>query len=171
VLGLCQAQKDSLEALLDPQTGFAPRLRQLCKRQCVPIEALRMECSTWALLQAIMPTRKTKPPLQPSACALLSANPYTPTSVLAQATMAASRTLLELVGVREWLHATAPPPPFPDASTGYWHFTKNRVMQGRRTGNAGRAAENVVRKMDPDAVVREAEVGHSLVGDDAVRGA
>jgi len=115
--------------------------------------------------------RKTEPPLQPSARALPSANSYTPTSVLAQATMAASRTLSELVVVREWLHNTAPPPPRPDASTGYWRFTKNRVMQGRWTGNAGRAAENVVREMDPDAVVREAKVGRSLAGDDAVRGA
>lgn len=90
VLALFQAQKDDLEALLDPQAGFAPRLRQLCEQQCVPssntasffffpllvsyitysrladireegnatpeeMEALRMECSTWALLQAIMP--------------------------------------------------------------------------------------------------------------------
>ena len=83
--------------------------------------------------------------------------------------MAASRTLSELVVVREWLHETAPPPPRPDASTGYWRFTKHRVTQGRWTGNTGRAAENVVREMDPDAVVREAEIGHSLAGDDAVR--
>ncbi|KAH9991402.1 107-domain-containing protein [Russula vinacea] len=185
VLALFQAQKDNLEALLDPQAGFAPRLRQLCEQQCVlhlpelldireegnatpeEIEALRMECSTWALLQAIMPARKTEPPVQPSARALLSANPYTPTSALAQATMAASRTLSELVVVREWLHDTAPPPPRPDASTGYWRFTKHRVTQGRWTGNTGRAAENVVREMDPDAVVREAEIGRSLAGDDA----
>ena len=83
--------------------------------------------------------------------------------------MAASRTLSELVVVREWLHDTAPPPPRPDASTGYWRFTKHRVTQGRWTGNTGRAAENVVREMDPDAVVREAEAGRSLAGDDAVR--
>jgi hypothetical protein len=36
VLALCQAQKDNLEELLDPETGFAPRLRQLCEQQCVP---------------------------------------------------------------------------------------------------------------------------------------
>ena len=35
VLALFQAQKDNLEALLDPQVGFAPRLRQLCEQQCV----------------------------------------------------------------------------------------------------------------------------------------
>jgi hypothetical protein len=155
-----------------------------------------MECSTWALLQAVMPcvqpaplseltqpnpthsiqnthffssARKTEPPPQLSARALLSSNPYTPTSVLAQATMASSRTLSELVVVREWLHDTAPPPPRPDASTGYWRFTKHRVTQGLRMGNAGRAAENVVREMDPDAVVREAQIGRSLAGDDAVR--
>lgn len=83
--------------------------------------------------------------------------------------MAASRTLSELVVVREWLHDTAPPAPRPDASTGYWRFTKHRVTQGRWTGNTGRAAENVVRQMDPDSVVREAEIGRSLAGDDAVR--
>jgi nuclear pore complex protein Nup107 len=83
--------------------------------------------------------------------------------------MAASRTLSELVIVREWLHDTAPPPPRPDASTGYWRFTKHRVTQGRWTGNTGRTVENVVREMDPDAVVREAEIGRSLAGDDAVR--
>ncbi|KAI0294069.1 nuclear pore protein 84/107 [Multifurca ochricompacta] len=178
ILALCQAQNNNLEALLDPQTGFAPRLRQLCEQQLSDlreegnaspeeIEALRMECSTWALLQAIIPARKTEPPLRPSARALLAANPYTPTSALAQAMMAASRTLSELVVVREWLHDTAPPPPHPDASNGYWRLTKNRVMQGRWTGNAGRAADSVVRDMDPDAVVREAEVGHNLAADDA----
>jgi nuclear pore complex protein Nup107 len=83
--------------------------------------------------------------------------------------MAASRSLSELVVVREWLHDTAPPPPHPDASTGYWRFTKHRVTQGLRTVNIGRAAENVVREMDPDAVVREAEIGRSLAADDAVR--
>lgn len=36
ILALCQAQKDNLEDLLDPQTGFAPRLRQLCEQQWVP---------------------------------------------------------------------------------------------------------------------------------------
>ena len=224
VLALFQAQKDNLEALLDPQAGFAPRLRQLCEQQCVlhlPESVLcsftfqvvghsrRGKCDTrrdrgskngvqhmgsspsnhavrLKLFSSLAPhrnqlhfllsfflffpsARKTEPPVQPSARALLSANPYTPTSALAQATMAASRTLSELVVVREWLHDTAPPPPRPDASTGYWRFTKHRVTQGRWTGNTGRAAENVVREMDPDAVVREAEIGRSLAGDDAVR--
>jgi hypothetical protein len=31
----CQEQKDSLNAPLDPQSGFAPRLRQLCEQQYV----------------------------------------------------------------------------------------------------------------------------------------
>ena len=83
--------------------------------------------------------------------------------------MAASRTLSELVVVREWLHDTAPPPPHPDASIGYWRTTKHRVTQGLWTGNTGRAADSVVREMDPDSVVREAEAGRSLAADDAVR--
>ena len=33
----------------------------------------------------------------------------------------------------------------------------------------GRAAENVVRKIDRDAVMWEVDTGRSLVGDDAVR--
>lgn len=31
VLSLCQSMKDDLAALLDPETGFAPRLRQICR--------------------------------------------------------------------------------------------------------------------------------------------
>ena len=38
-------------------------------------------------------------------------------------------------------------------------------------GEHGSQGENIVREMDPDAVVREAEIGRSLAGDDAVRGA
>ncbi|KAH9075675.1 107-domain-containing protein [Lactarius deliciosus] len=180
ILALCQAQKDNLEALLDPQTGFAPRLRHLCEQQ---LSDLREEGNVspeeidgikdgvqhvgspprcYAVLLA-----RPEPPPQPSARALLATNPYTPTSTLAQATLAASRALSELVVVREWLHDTAPPPPHPDASTGYWRFTKHRVTQGLWTGNTGRAADSVVREMDPDSVVREAEIGRGLAADDA----
>jgi hypothetical protein len=35
VLAVCHPIKDDLEALLDPQTGFAPRLRQICTDQYV----------------------------------------------------------------------------------------------------------------------------------------
>jgi nuclear pore complex protein Nup107 len=84
VLSVCQAAKDDLAALLDPNTGFAPRLRQLCRDQCVSnilsveraspvtriteaensassdvsqeeLDVLRMEANTWGLLQAVMP--------------------------------------------------------------------------------------------------------------------
>ena len=95
------------------------------------IEALRMECSTWALLQAVMPSVqflslenieltffplsycafKTEPPPQPSTPAVLTADPYTPTSALTPATLAASRTLSALVMVRQWLHDTTTPSP------------------------------------------------------------
>lgn len=33
VLSLCQSMKDDLAGLLDPETGFAPRLRQICHDQ------------------------------------------------------------------------------------------------------------------------------------------
>lgn len=35
VLSVCQSVKDDLAALLHPETGFAPRLRQLCRDQYV----------------------------------------------------------------------------------------------------------------------------------------
>ena len=35
VLSVCQANKDDLDALLNPESGFAPRLRDICYRQCV----------------------------------------------------------------------------------------------------------------------------------------
>ncbi|KAI0067354.1 hypothetical protein BV25DRAFT_1877263 [Artomyces pyxidatus] len=175
VLSLCQSQKDDLAALLDPDSGFAPRLRQICHDQLVDLEenmessqeeldALRMEYNTWGLLQALMPARKTEPEPQPTARALLAENPYTPTSTLAQATLAASPTLTELVVVREWLHDTAPAPPQAEASTGYWKFTKHRVMQALRTGSDGRGLDNVVKQMDPDTVGRED--GSHLAADD-----
>lgn len=35
VLSLCQTLKDDLPAILDPETGFAPRLRRVCHEQYV----------------------------------------------------------------------------------------------------------------------------------------
>jgi len=68
VLSLCQAMKDDLAALLDPETGFSPRLRQICCDRLTELEgnpderahpeelaALRMEANTWGLLQALIP--------------------------------------------------------------------------------------------------------------------
>lgn len=43
VLSVCQGVED-LSILLDPQTGFAPRLRQLCSEQCVHL-SLNLEYS------------------------------------------------------------------------------------------------------------------------------
>ena len=102
----------------------------------------------------------------PSPQQLLRENPYTPTSTLAQAIMRSSRLFYELVIVREWLHDTAPPPPVPDAATGYWKFTKYQLMQALRTGNRMQS-DGLVREMDPDAPNRDDARG--LAADDAVR--
>lgn len=217
VLSVCQTNREDLDALLDPKTGFASRLRDLCDEQCVQppsfvyetdpaqlnprlkailasdvgyipqekIDALRMESNTWALLQCIMPCvyrpispgktsltkttfshRKQQFPVWPSPQQLLQENPYTPTSTLAQAIMHSSRLFYELVIVREWLHDTAPPPPVPDAATGYWKFTKYQLMQALRTGNRMQS-DGLVREMDPDAPNRDDTRG--LAADDAVR--
>ncbi|KIM73767.1 hypothetical protein PILCRDRAFT_828819 [Piloderma croceum F 1598] len=51
----------------------------------------------------------------------------------------------------------------PEATTGYWEFTKYSVMQALMTGS-GR--DGLVREMDPDAINREE--GRTLAADDAV---
>ncbi|KAJ8594203.1 hypothetical protein M405DRAFT_760907 [Rhizopogon salebrosus TDB-379] len=176
VLSICQAAKDDLAILLDPSFGFAPRLRQLCHDQITEAEssassdvsqeeldALRMEANTWSLLQAVMPARKTEPAPYIHPRTLLAKNPYTPTSTLAQAIMHSSVLLTELVVVREWLHETAPQPQHPEATTGYWRFTKHNVMQALRTGSGIR--EGLVKELDPDAMNRGD--GRSLAADDA----
>ncbi len=79
--------------------------------------------------------------------------------------MHASPLLSALVVVREWLHDSAPLPATPGATNGYWRFTRNAVLQGKRTG---RVAGGVVAELDPDAVNRGAEEGKGLAPDDAV---
>jgi|ERR1700722_3910780 len=108
--------------------------------------------------------RKTKPLPPPTAQALLGENPYTPSSTLAQAIMNTTPRLAELIVIREWLHDTAPQPQHPDATTGYWKFTKHSVMQALRTGTTHR--DGLVKELDPDAVNRESE--RTLAADDAV---
>ncbi|KAG6332899.1 hypothetical protein ID866_6186, partial [Astraeus odoratus] len=177
VLTTCQGLKDDLPALLDPSTGFAPRLRHLCRDKIEELErtaatdvpqaeldALRMEANTWGLLQALIPARKMEPVSHPLPQTLLAQNPFTPTSTLAQAIMHASPLLSELVVVREWLHETASPPQHPEVTTGYWKFTKHNVMQGLRTGSGPRGG--LVKELDPDAVNRGD--GRTLAADDAL---
>ena len=143
------------------------------------VVTLRLEENTWALLQAVIPcvgipavpwyyltllsARKTESPRAPTAKELLLENPYTPTSTLAQAIMNASPLLAELIVVREWLQEAAPAPALPEATNGYWKFTKHTVMQNLRTGHGPR--EGLVSEMDPDAVNRGD--GAALVADDA----
>ncbi|KAH9929251.1 nuclear pore protein 84/107 [Fomitopsis serialis] len=177
VLSVSQSN-DDLKTLLDPRAGFAPRLRQLCLEQLADledrgpadvslaeIESLRLESETWALLQAIMPLRKTAPPEYPDPRSLLASNPYTPPATLAQSIMNASPLLSALVVVREWLHdaASAVPPLDPGATNGYWRFTNHVVKQNLRTGGA---AGGIVSEMDPDAVNR-GEQAKALAVDDA----
>ncbi|KAK7436197.1 Nucleoporin nup84 [Stygiomarasmius scandens] len=173
VLSLSQSMQDDLAGLLDPENGFAPRMRRICREQITEyeengeypdeLELLRLEENTWALLQAVMPARKTEQSVLNSPRDLLQQNPYTPTSTIAQAIMNASPVLTELVVIREWLQETAPAPSYPEATTGYWKFTKHSVMQALRTGAGSR--DGLVKEMDPDAVNRED--GRSLAADDA----
>ncbi|KAJ4468243.1 nuclear pore protein 84/107 [Lentinula aciculospora] len=176
VLSLAQSMKDDLAALLDPDTGLAPRFRQLCRNRIEELEndassehiseemeLLRLEDNTWALLQAVMPSRKTEISCSEYAQDLLQQNPYTPTATIAQAILNASPVLTELIVVREWLQDTAPSPMQPEATTGYWKFTKHNIMQGLRTGSGVR--QGLVKEIDPDAVNRAD--GRTLSADDS----
>ncbi|KAK7060258.1 Nucleoporin nup84 [Paramarasmius palmivorus] len=176
VLHLAQTMKDDLEGLLDPETGVAPRMRQLCHDQISELEdsntgevlpeeidLMKLEENTWALLQAVMPLRKTEQSITDTPQELLSQNPFTPTSTIAQAIMNSSPVLTELIVVREWLQETAPTPAHPEATTGYWKFTRHTVMQAMRTGASGR--DGLVKELDPDAVNRDD--GRGLAADDA----
>ncbi|TBU55991.1 107-domain-containing protein [Dichomitus squalens] len=62
------------------------------------------------------------------------------------------------------LHDSAPPPATPGATNGYCRFTRNAVLEGKRTG---RVASGVVSELDPDAVNRSGEEGKGLAPDDA----
>ena len=110
--------------------------------------------------------RKTTPPEYPHPHDLLAVNPYTPPATLAQSIMHASPLLSALVVVREWLHDSAPFPAAPGATNGYWRFTRNAVLQGKRTGRMG---VGLVDELDPDAASRDAKDGKGLTPDDAVR--
>ncbi|KAI1789916.1 hypothetical protein LXA43DRAFT_892007 [Ganoderma leucocontextum] len=45
VLSLCQANKDDLETLLHPETGFVPRLREICNQQLAELQEAAAEGS------------------------------------------------------------------------------------------------------------------------------
>jgi nuclear pore complex protein Nup107 len=130
------------------------------------IDLLQLEANTWNLLQLVLPPRKIEPAPRPSARELLAQNPYTPSATIVQALVESSPLLQELLVVREWLQDTAPQPPHPEASTGYWKFTKHNILQGLRTSNSYR--DGLVKELDPDAPSREE--GRNLASDDAVSG-
>ena len=81
--------------------------------------------------------------------------------------MHSSPLLSELVVVREWLHDSAPSPASidPGATNGYWRFTRNALLQGKRTGRMG---AGLVTELDPDAVNRDGVDEKGLAPDDAV---
>ncbi|KAH6905125.1 nuclear pore complex protein [Coprinopsis sp. MPI-PUGE-AT-0042] len=173
VLSVSQSVKDDLEALLDSENGFAPRLRQICEDQIADLEdgrasredidLLQLEANTWNLLQLVLPPRKIEPApsLQHANCWLrIHTHPL---QQLSRLWSSLHLCFKELLVVREWLQDTAPQPPHPEASTGYWKFTKHNILQGLRTSNSYR--DGLVKEMDPDAPNREE--GRNLASDDA----
>ncbi|KAJ7749279.1 hypothetical protein DFH07DRAFT_961789 [Mycena maculata] len=42
----------------------------------------------------------------------------------------------------------------PEATTGYWKFTKHGVMRALRMGGGGGVCDGLVKEMDPEAVNR-----------------
>ncbi|KAL1742723.1 nuclear pore protein 84/107 [Schizophyllum fasciatum] len=160
ILSVCQ-ESDDPEELLDPETGFASRLRRLCDErlqeyeeqgaESTVLELVRLERNTWALLQLLTAERRIiedNPP-RTSAATLLAENPYTPTVTVVNAILAASPMLRELVVIREWVQDFAPPPPRPSPNTGYLRGTKNALAQAARMGAP--PPEWRVSTLDPDA--------------------
>ncbi|KAI5891471.1 uncharacterized protein SCHCODRAFT_02629191 [Schizophyllum commune H4-8] len=160
ILSVCQENTDP-EEVLDPETGFASRLRTLCDDKLQEyeehgadphtLELLRLERNTWALLQLLTAERRIiedNPP-RTSAAALLAENPYTPTVTVVNAILTSSPMLRELVVIREWVQDFAPPPPRVEPTTGYLKGTKNALAQAARMGAA--PPEWRVQTLDPDA--------------------
>ena len=127
------------------------------------IDTLQLESNTWDLLQVLMSVRKTELKLPPTAQKLLEENPYTPTATLANSIVRHSPLLNELIVVREWLHESAPTPRAPEATNGYWKFTRLRLLQAQRMGNK-KELNTLVKDLDPDGVERDERV---LAADDA----
>ncbi|KAL5501221.1 NUP84 [Sanghuangporus vaninii] len=182
VLAGCLSNRDDLDAVLDRDKGFAPRLSKMCQKRLHELKEategqvvtqatkdeitmLKLESNTWDLVQLLMSVRKTEPAPFPSAKELLRKNPYLPTRTLAQSILRDSPLLNELVIVREWLHDSAPVPIPPENATGYWKFTRLRLQQAERTGDR-RDVEKLVTELDPDALNRENN-GKVLFADDA----
>ncbi|KAF8905638.1 nuclear pore protein 84/107 [Mucidula mucida] len=152
---LCFQNEPELEDVLDPYSGFAPKLKEICLQSKEDADdadeqlLYTMEANTWSLLQAVIPARKTLPAATTRARSL---HPYTPPSTLSQSIINASPFLNELIVLREWLQESAPDPTYPEATTSYWNFTKHRINQAARS--AGEARTGLVKEMDPDAVTR-----------------
>lgn len=145
------------------------------------IEMLRLEGSTWGLLQVIMScvilyfsfqkqaerspsARQTAlRPEKVTMRSLLTQNPYTPSFGLIQTLTTSFPLFEELLIIRDWLEDIAPCPPPTEATTGYWKFTKYGVLQSLRMGNN---RDGLVRQMDPDAVNRGDK--KTLASEDAV---
>jgi nuclear pore complex protein Nup107 len=102
----------------------------------------------------------------PSARELLTENPFTPPSTLAQAIIHVSPFLEELMIVREWVQDIAPVPQNPGAAAGYWSTTKHAATGAMFTNIGGTAAKDgLVTALDPDVVNRTEGRTHLSVDD------
>ncbi|KAF8573972.1 hypothetical protein K439DRAFT_890278 [Ramaria rubella] len=170
-----QGSCGDLDAVLNPESGFAPRMREACQKalneadsrlrdlsfETDEVEALRMERDTWDLLQLIYGARKTALPHLPTARAALQENPYVTPSTLANYLIHHSPVLTELIITREWLQDTAPDPQIIESATAYWSFTRLSLLHAQRSG----ASTTLVKALDPDAPNREP--GGVLAAEDA----
>ncbi|KAH8810389.1 nuclear pore protein 84/107 [Flagelloscypha sp. PMI_526] len=132
-------QNEGLDALLDPETGFCPRIQTLCRtlledRHSSSTELLKKECETWGLIQGLIGNRlyaSSHPP--PAAPKSSGRGSWTSQRQLVDSLITSSPTLTELVIVREWLmdvyREFGPRIPVEYASTtGYWRFTHLRAL-------------------------------------------
>ena len=84
---------------------------------------------------------------------LVSRNPYTPQGRLVQRLLETSPNLTELTIVLEWLKSMAPGHLQLDHRSSYRMYTKRKIQQNLRQGDARQ--DRLVRLLDPDALSRD----------------
>lgn len=116
--------------------------------------SLQLEASTWQLLQALYLDRTSPPRSASQRAAVDKSFPYTPPLTLVQRAISNSASLSELSIVKDWLCATAADSIHPaEVRKGYLPYTKNKLKQAIRTGQAS-SSSNLVDTLDPDATNR-----------------
>ncbi|KAH7106400.1 nuclear pore protein 84/107 [Auriculariales sp. MPI-PUGE-AT-0066] len=122
------------------------------------VAAMRAERDTWSLLHSLAAIRVFPDHPTPTAQEVLAENAFATPQILVGRLVAASKPLRELMTVKTWAEDTAPEPMAPEPRTGYWNYTRHRILHNKRVAGSKAASAgqgNMVTEMDPDAVSRQ----------------